>query len=552
MIRMKCYDGKEILMNRFNVDYLYNSPLGNYDTLVSELDLLGKYKINDLVSYGISGPTSFEHAIGTDAISIYKTYTQDNPFTIQLTKNYALQIYVEKRDRESYFDYVTYTQIINTSNNNILKGSGCTCQWADKAGLLSYLTFAITNVTFSDLPRFIISVDSDNITQINTLTVGHIIQDFNNLGEWGNINYFVANTRINREDSQDNRFFIDELRQNSAISEPVTPNVPDIYGNYDNSSDNIDLPAIEDINIMSSIASDLVKAYQIDLANLNQLTSFLWSDGFIDTIKKLQNNPMENIQKLFYLPYDVEVSASETVKIGNTDSNIQGNRITKQFQEIDFGNIDITEYYGNTLDYNTELSIYLPFIGEKTLNIYDIMGGSLNLKYRVDILTGNCIAILSVVRKQNDVTLNSVLYTYIGDMSNSVPLTSTQNNFFKQILGNLTNPTALVTNSGVQFTLSGVSGVNATTYTHSGNIGGNNGFMSVLTPYLIIRRPVNVKPADYEKTFGYPACTSDTLANQTGYCRYRECYYDNQYFDLEKDVADEILNKLKTKGIYIK
>ena len=137
-------------------------------------------------------------------------------------------------------------------------------------------------------------------------------------------------------------------------------------------------------------------------------------------------------------------------------------------------------------------------------------------------------------------------------MSNSVPLTSTQNNFFKQILGNLTNPTALITNSGVQFTLAGVSGVNATTYTHSGNIGGNNGFMSVLTPYLIIRRPVNVKPAAYEKTFGYPAYTSDTLANQNGYCRYKECYYDNKYLDLEKDVADEILTKLKTKGIYIK
>ena len=408
----------------------------------------------------------------------------------------------------------------------------------------------MTNLTFSELPRLIISVDNDDIKKVSKMQFGIIIQQFNNLGEWGNIYYITAGVDMNSNSV--NKSFIEELRQNEAISEPVSPNVPDVYGNYDNSSDNIELPAIEDINIMSSIASDLVKAYQVDLANLNQLTSFLWSDGFIDTIKKLQNNPMENIQKLYYLPYDVEVSASETVKIGNTDSNIQGNRIVKQFQEIDFGNIDITEYYGNTLDYNTELSIYLPFIGEKTLNIYDIMGGSLNLKYRVDILTGNCIAILSIVRKQNDVTLNSVLYTYIGDMSNSVPLTSTQNNFFKQILGNLTNPTALVTNSGVQFALAGVSGVNATTYTHSGNIGGNNGFMSVLTPYLIIRRPVNVKPANYEKTFGYPAYTSATLENQTGYCRYRECYYDNKYLDLEKDVADEILNKLKTKGVYIK
>ena len=550
MIRMKCYDGTEILMNRAN--NIYSGALSNYDTLVSELDLVGKYKINSLVRYGISGPEGFEHATGIDAISMYETYTQDNPRIIQLTKNYAIKIYVKKIDSESNFTYQIEVGIINTSTNKYLKAVTFTCQWSDKVGLLSYLSYAITNVTYSDLPRLIISVDSDNINQINSLAVGFIVQNFNNLGEWGNIGYDVANFTINRDDSQANRFFIDELRQNSAISEPITPDVPDIYGDYDNSSDNIELPAIEDINIMSSIASDLVKAYQVDLANLNQLTAFLWSNGFIDTIKKLQNNPMENIQKLFYLPYDVEVSASETVKIGNVDSNIQGNRIVKQFQEIDFGNIDITEYYGNTLDYNTELSIYLPFIGEKTLNIYDIMGGSLNLKYRVDILTGNCIAILSIVRKQNDVTLNSVLYTYIGDMSNSVPLTSTQNNFFKQILGNLTNPTALITNSGVQFALAGASGVNATTYTHSGNIGGNNGFMSVLTPYLIIRRPVNIKPADYERTFGYPACTSVTLENQKGYCRYRECYYDYRFEDLEKDVSDEILNKLKTKGIYIK
>ena len=550
MIRMKCYDGIEILMNI--TSNIYSGDLGNYDSLVSELDLVGKYKINDLVRYGVSGPEGFEHATGIDAISMFKTYTRDNPYKIQLTKNYAIKIFATKRDRDTYFDYQISVRLINTLNNEILKSVGFTCQWSDKINVLSYLSYAVTNVTFSDLSRLIISVDSNDITQINSLSVGFLIQNFNNLGEWGNIGYDVADFTINRNDSQANRFFIDELRQNSAISEPITPNVPDIYGDYDNSSDNIELPAIEDINIMSSIASDLVKAYQVDLANLNQLTSFLWSDGFIDTIKKLQNNPMENIQKLYYLPYDVEVSASETVKIGNADSNIQGNRITKQFQEIDFGNIDITEYYGNTLDYNTELSIYLPFIGEKTLNIYDIMGGSLNLKYRVDILTGNCIAILSVVRKQNDVTLNSVLYTYIGDMSNSVPLTSTQNNFFKQILGNLTNPTALITNSGVQFAMSGVSGVNATTYTHSGNIGGNNGFMSVLTPYLIIRRPVNIKPSDYERTFGYPAYTSTTLENQTGYCRYKECYYDNKYLDLEKDVADEILNKLKTKGVYIK
>ena len=551
MIRMKCFDGTQILMNKFND--LNSGALTNYDSLISELDIIGQYKINGITRYGISSPPSnFERATGIDARSFFEHYTKESPLKIQITANYYLELYATKGKSSNRYVYGIKLFLKWNKSDRELTFITTSCQ--ETLGIAIeepiYLNNAMTNLTFSELPRLIISVDNDDIKKVSKMQFGIIIQQFNNLGEWGNIYYIIAGVDMNSNSV--NKSFIEELRQNEAISEPISPNVPDVYGNYDNSSDNIDLPAIEDINIMSSIASDLVKAYQVDLANLNQLTSFLWSDGFIDTIKKLQNNPMENIQKLYYLPYDVEVSVSETVKIGNTDSNIQGNRIVKQFQEIDFGNIDITEYYGNTLDYNTELSIYLPFIGEKTLNIYDIMGGTLNLKYRVDILTGNCIAILSIIRKQNDVTLNSVLYTYIGDMSNSVPLTSTQNNFFKQILGNLTNPTALITNSGIQFAMAGGSGVNATTYTHSGNIGGNNGFMSVLTPYLIIRRPVNVKPANYEKTFGYPAYTSDTLANQKGYCRYRECYYDNKYLDLEKDVADEILNKLKTKGIYIK
>lgn len=537
MFRMKCYDGKTILVNKFSNSG--SGLLNNYDTLISDLDLVKNYKINGLYRYTYGG-TYFEDATGIDAKGFMEKYTKENPYLIGITKNYSIAIYAYQKD---LFFKINVTIVRNSNKQSIGGGFDTTCQsdlWLD---------YAITNITYSQLPRIIMSVDSDDITKITGFQLAFCTQEFSGSDKWENIYYDFS---YYTGDDSDSRELIAELRQNDAVSEPVSPSVPDIYGNYDNSSDNIELPAIEDINIMSSIASDLVKAYQIDLANLNQLTSFLWSDGFINTIIKLQNNPIENIQKLYYLPYDVEVSASETVKIGNADSNIQGNRIVKQFQEIDFGNIDITEYYGNTLDYNTELSIYLPFIGEKTLNIYDIMGGSLNLKYRVDILTGNCIAILSIVRKQNDVTLNSVLYTYIGDMSNSVPLTSTQNNFFKQILGNLTNPTALITNSGVQFALAGASGVNATTYTHSGNIGGNNGFMSVLTPYLIIRRPVNVKPADYGRTFGYPAYTSDTLANQTGYCRFRECYFDTKHADIEKDVADEILNKLKTKGIYIK
>ena len=140
---MKCYDGKEILMNKFNEVYSYSSPLSNYDTLVSDLDLIGTYKINGLVRYGVSGPTNFEHATGIDAISMYGTYTQDTPRIIQLTKNYAIEICVLKRDVESYFEYSIRVRILNTLNNNILKSDGFICQRSDKINVLPYLLFAI-------------------------------------------------------------------------------------------------------------------------------------------------------------------------------------------------------------------------------------------------------------------------------------------------------------------------------------------------------------------------------------------------------------------------
>ena len=143
MIKMKCFDGTQILMNKFNDVYSYKSPLTNYDTLINELDLLGKYKINDVIRYGSSGPTDFEPATGVDAVSMYETYTQDNPYTIQLTKNYALKIYAWKGESGSRFEYYIRVEIYNTSTSNILKGDSFLCQTSDQANLLSFLVNAV-------------------------------------------------------------------------------------------------------------------------------------------------------------------------------------------------------------------------------------------------------------------------------------------------------------------------------------------------------------------------------------------------------------------------
>lgn len=550
MIRLKCKDGKEIRLVRQSKIFTEGFPatvsLNNIESLATSNDLLPQEY------YGTGRTYLYNKYVDCVGIDAKKLLQETGGKRYQINDKIAILITVEYLNNilswviRVVFEYEG-NKIYTTSSNY----AGGFCQRIEEEKLI-YKTY-IADVRYSDYPRILLCTESDDITKIENIQI-LIMKQNTDKNDFTLFSYYpFRNLRYDETDyhyTYLSEFFM-ELRGAATISEPISDSIPDVNGDYDNSSDEVTIDDVNNINLSSALQSDLVKCYAMSAEKLNSLTDFLWSSNFVDVIKKLQNDPIENIQKLCFYPFEVEKGAEANIWIGNADTNITAPRVVKQFQEIDFGDLQITEYYGNTLDYETDISIFLPFIGEKLLSAFDIMCGTINLKYRVDILTGACVAIISAVRVQNDVTLKSVLYTFSGDMSNEVPLTASQNNFLKSLVANPLDVKGTLTtalNGGLVSAIGGMSH----SYSHTGNIGGNVGYLSVLTPYLIIRRPVNVKPANYEKTFGYPAYASDTLANQKGYCRYRECYFDTKHFDTEKDVADEILNKLKTKGIYIK
>ena len=550
MIRVKCKDDKEIRLVRQSKIFTEGFPatvsLNNIESLATSNDLLPQEY------YGTGSTYLYNKYVDCVGIDANKLLRETGGKRYQINDKIAILIEVTylndslRWDIKIIFEY-NGNKIFTTSSN--YAGGYCQKIYQEKMIYANY----IADVRYSDYPRILLCTESDDITKIENIQILIMQQstDKNNFTLFSYVPF--RNLRYDETDyhyAYLREFFL-ELRGAATISEPISDSIPDVNGDYDNTSDEVTIDDINNINLSSALQSDFVKCYEMSAENLNKLSEFLWSDNFINVIKKLQNDPIENIQKLCFYPFEVEKGVASNIWIGNADSNISAPRVVKQFQEIDFGNLKISEYYGNTLDYETDISIFLPFIGEKLLSAFDIMGGTINLKYRVDILTGACVAIISAVRVQNDVTLNSVLYTFSGDMSNEVPLTASQNNFLKSLVANPLDVKGTLTtalNGGLASAIGGMSH----SYSHTGNIGGNVGYLSVMTPYLIIRRPVNVKPSDYERTFGYPACTSVTLENQKGYCRYRECYFDSQLFDLEKEVCDEILNKLKTKGIYIK
>ena len=241
-----------------------------------------------------------------------------------------------------------------------------------------------------------------------------------------NVNYYAT---LGVFSSYSKNLLLNFLNGKNDLSEPDSSPVADENGFFDSGSDAITLPNINTINVASALQSSGVKAHKVDITEINKFFATLWSTDFFDTIIKNQQAPIDNILSLSTYPYNVQGNGTrEDIKVGTVSMGATGELITAQFQEIDFGSIDCKEYYGNSLDYTyTDVDIFLPFIGTKSLDVNIIGGSVISLVYRVDILTGNCDAIISAKRSRDGTELNSVLYIFSGNLQNQIPLTQQQN-----------------------------------------------------------------------------------------------------------------------------
>ena len=342
-----------------------------------------------------------------------------------------------------------------------------------------------------------------------------------------NVNYYTTSLIS----SHSKNLLLNFLNGNNDVSEPDSSPVADENGFFDSGSDVITLPGIDTINVASALQSSGVKAHKVDITEINKFFGTLWSTDFFDTIIKNQQAPIDNILSLSTYPYDVQDNGtSEEIKVGTVSMGATGKLITAQFQEIDFGSIDCKEYYGNSLDYTyTDVDIYLPFIGTKALDVNIIGGAVVSLVYRVDILTGNCDAIISAKRSRDGTELNSVLYIFSGNLQNQIPLTQQQNQTLLKLESAIQtaiqgaamgNPKGGVAGGFAELNTEAMTmaltGQSTTRYQMSGNLSTANGYMGVLTPYLIWYRPVNVKPSGYDKYYGYPSFFTRKLSECRG------------------------------------
>ena len=313
-------------------------------------------------------------------------------------------------------------------------------------------------------------------------------------------------------------------------------------GDFDDSSDEIDIPSPSESN--PALTSGLIRMWKISRNGLTDLVEFLWDDSISAAIKKLFSNPKDCICNLMTFPYIVTTrEADKEIKLVGVDSGVTADPDVIAGQQIDCGSLDVNEYFGSFLDYQTNVSIYLPYIGIKSLNVNDVMDSNIHLVYNVDNQTGECVAFIKCNKFNQN--LNSVMYSFSGNMGTQLPINSRDTS--TQYLALLNATSQMVMGNYVSATNIAVTGLSPT-IEKAGRLDSNSGNISVLKPYLIVERPMWQKPSNYGEYQGETAYIFDNLSNLSEYVEIEEV--KSELNGVPKEMRDSIIDLLKD-GVYI-
>lgn len=275
--------------------------------------------------------------------------------------------------------------------------------------------------------------------------------------------------------------------------------------------------------------------------------------------------------------------------------------ITDTYAYLDVGTININEYLKDFNDYSsTAIYIHLPYIGVKQLDTEAVMGGQLGITYVADCLTGDCLATVWVKDRAGN---SKYRYEWKGNCSRPVylstytPPATIIGSAVAGVVGGLALGAAggLIAGAGASVigeasaaissagSISGAFGSGGFSWmleemgkqpaavgtsvamgAMNGMRGGSSGMKggattgsnasggSVSTPidtqcYLIVVRPVEDKPSNYNDLFGTPSNKAGRIKDFSGFLSVRGVRLDG-VVATEKEKKE--INSILFNGIY--
>lgn len=334
--------------------------------------------------------------------------------------------------------------------------------------------------------------------------------------------------------------------------------------NWEDESDSVTADALPTIGALNS---GMVSVFSPSAIQLSDLADLLFSYNFFDWLQKNLQNLEELFVSLGTVPFAVSKGPAQSVTwlgfdVSQFTHPVYLPPVTEQFPEINMGSIAFDgsdpriHTTDSVFDYSpfSTLGIYLPFIGFQELDIDEIRGSVLSLRYRIDVVSGTCIAIINVTDEQG----SRDLYQFSGNCLTQIPMGSVDISGI--ISGSVQIATAAVSAGAtsaiasaggeaiaetsaagkitetqaelrskqyaaqvsnargnlVSATANGMMGMKPN-YRHSGAIGNSGSMIAVKQPYIFLKTPREAVPENYQKYCGLPANITATLGSCSGY-----------------------------------
>lgn len=291
----------------------------------------------------------------------------------------------------------------------------------------------------------------------------------------------------------------------------------------------------------SAIATGFTTMYEVSDTELQNLSQFLWSTNFTEVVTKFFADPREIIVGLSIMPIKPDTGSAQTIKAGGISTGIQGLPLIDQYKLLeDVGHIYIKKAKDRKcLNYPpyTKVTAHIPFCGEHTLDVNDIMGTTLTLSYIFDFMTGSVVAQIAKDGKPR--------YFFGGSSGIQIPTSAEDfGRMYSSILAagaTLGSSLATMATGGlaapVAIGAAGAMLTNGMTMTpnvsfSSGN-GSVNGMLSSQTAFLVVETPNEQVADEQEKYTGRMSLTKKTLSECNGYTK----VYEVHLMDLINDTC---------------
>ena len=331
------------------------------------------------------------------------------------------------------------------------------------------------------------------------------------------------------------------------------------YGTYDDTSDTYPIPP----NILNDTYKNIfgtgagLSVYALSNAEYHTFLTNIYNPTFFQAWENTIFNPVNGIYSCIRVPFtqsNLTLDNVSTVSISHTNFDMTTHRITNGFvydEQIDDGHTEIynvNEYFGSYLDYApyTTAELIIPFYGSISLDINEIMGGSVKITRRCNYLNGDFTVFVQCTNRFGI----SNTHTYSGNAAFTLPIVSGDTGMLNKML----DAVAGVVN-GLAGNVGGAISKTWDAFNEGGNVqenqrfSGGAGWMATRNFYLIIRRVCQSNPENYTKENGRQADEFVKFSDLQGYTEVSAVDLKFTSGKITSAEIDEINNLLK-QGVF--